>query len=94
MKTTMQTFEDSKFYNFIYDNDSVYYASEDVQDTREDVLIYAPNACRQEFDDLAKDNKVLTLAELYDVVVSQHPDLHEDGMREVCDEYGKTAYHP
>jgi hypothetical protein len=92
MKTTLQTFEESKFYNFIYDNDSVYYASEDVKDAKEDLFIYAPNARSQDFVNLANGNKLLTLVELYDVVVNQHPDLLEAGIREVCDEYGKAYY--
>jgi hypothetical protein len=80
--------EDSRFYGFIYDNDDVLWAEQFI--TNEHLYIYIDNACSKwaDMDFLSKSPK-LNLVELYDAVVDKFPELHQEGIREICKNYGQ-----
>ena len=65
-------FEESKFSQFIYDNDDL------VIEYQNDLVYFWKN-----------DGVARNLAELYDIVTAEHPELIEEGIRELAIEYGQ-----
>ena len=73
-KENFLRFEESKFSEFLYDNDDLVMD----YDQNDDAVYFWKN------DAVARN-----LAELYDIVTAEHPELHEDGIRELAIEYGQ-----
>ena len=73
-KENFLRFEDSKFSQFIYDNDDLVMD----YDQNDDAVYFWKN------DAVARN-----LAELYDIVTDEHPELLEKGIRELAIEYGQ-----
>lgn len=73
-KESFLRFEGSKFSQFLYDNDDLVMD----YDQNDDAVYFWKN-----------DGFARNLAELYDIVTAEHPELIEEGIRELAIEYGQ-----
>ena len=84
----MTCIEDSKFFGFIYDNDDIKPIPQISKNLRFGGWLYqyGKDAYLSDDQEYLDTLPKLTLAELYDVIVKDNPQLNEVGVRELAEQ--------